>query len=157
MSIDSVLTAVQNSTVAHAISKSNHLVAAGLQVVHVLGFVVLLASLILISLRLLGLVFKKQPIEQVARDATRLIWWGLAVAVLSGTLMFVSSPKLYFFKGIFELKMLLLIVAVIVQVTVFRKVATSNSPSPVLARISVALSLASWFGVGMAGRAIGFM
>jgi hypothetical protein len=156
MSIDSVLTAIQNSAIAHAISKSNHLVAAGLQIVHVLGFVVLLASLVLLSLRLLGLVFKKQPIEQVSRDAIRLIWWGLAVAVISGTLMFVSSPKLYFFKEVFQLKMLLLIVAVLVQVTLFRKV-VAGSHSPSFARSIVALSLVCWFGISMAGRAIGFM
>jgi hypothetical protein len=156
MSVDPVLTAIQNSAVAHAISKSNHLVAAGLQIVHVLGFVVLLASLVLLSLRLLGLVFKKQPIEQVSRDAIRLIWWGLAIAVISGTLMFVSSPKLYFFKGVFQLKMLLLIVAVLVQVTLFRKVVADN-PTPSFARSIVALSLVAWFGIGMAGRAIGFV
>jgi hypothetical protein len=156
MSVDSVLTAIQNSGVAHAISKSNHLVAAGLQIVHVLGFVVLLASLVLLSLRLLGMVFKKQPLEQVSRDAIRLIWWGLAIAVISGTLMFVSSPKLYFFKEVFQLKMLLLIVAVIVQVTLFRKVIAGNH-SPSVARSIVALSLVAWFGIGMAGRAIGFV
>jgi hypothetical protein len=156
MSIDSALTAIQDSAVAHAISKSNHLVAAGLQIVHVLGFIVLLASLVLLSLRLLGLVFKKQPMEQVSRDAIRLIWWGLTIAVISGTLMFVSSPKLYFFKGVFQLKMLLLIVAVIVQVTLFRKV-VAGSQSPSFTRMIVALSLVAWFGIGMAGRAIGFV
>ena len=155
--LDSVLTAIQNSAVAHAISKSNHLVAAGLQIVHVLGFVVLLASLVLISLRVLGVAFKKQPVAQVAKDAIRLIWLGLAVALASGTLMFVSSPKLYFFNWAFDLKMLLLIVAVVVQVTLFRKVATIETPNPIFARISVALSLVAWFGIGLAGRAIGFI
>ncbi|MEJ1962337.1 MAG: hypothetical protein WDO56_12650 [Gammaproteobacteria bacterium] len=33
-----VLKALQNSAVAHAVSKSNHMVGAGLQIVHVLGF-----------------------------------------------------------------------------------------------------------------------
>jgi hypothetical protein len=76
--------------------------------------------------------------------------------VISGTLMFVSSPKLYFFKEVFQLKMLLLIVAVIVQVTLFRKVIAGNH-SPSVARSIVALSLVAWFGIGMAGRAIGFV
>jgi hypothetical protein len=156
MSIDSALTAIQDSAVAHAISKSNHLIAAGLQIVHVLGFVVLLAALVLLSLRLLGLVFKQQPIEQVSRDAIRLIWWGLAIAEISGTLMFVSSPKLYFFKGVFQIKMLFLIVAVIVQITLFRKV-VAGGHSPSFVRSIVALSLVAWFGIGMAGRAIGFV
>lgn len=157
MSINDVLTQIQNSSLAHAISKSDHLVAASLQIVHVLSFVLLLASLVLISLRVLGLALKQQPVSQVAQDATRLIWLGLALAVTSGTLMFVASPKLYFYKWAFELKMLLLVVAVIVQTTLFRKVAASETPNAHLARASVALSLVVWFGIGMAGRVIGFI
>jgi hypothetical protein len=152
-----VLTAIQNSAVAHAVSKSNHMVGAGLQIVHVLGFILLLASLVLISLRLLGLAFADQPISKVGRDATRLIWLGLALAVISGTLMFVSSPKMYYYNPAFELKMLLLVVAVLVQVLLLRRVTVNDSPTPALARTSVALSLVFWFGVGLAGRIIGFI
>ena len=152
-----VLKAIQDSAVAHAVSKSNHMVGAGLQIVHVLGFILLLSSLVLISLRLLGLAFVEQPISKVGRDATRLIWVGLALAVVSGTLMFVSSPRMYYYNPAFELKMLLLIVAVLIQVLFLRRVAANDSPAPALARTSVALSLVFWFGVGLAGRIIGFI
>src|SRR5688572_29426743 len=107
MSIAEILTVIQDSPVAHAISKSNHMVAAGLQVVHVLGFIALLAALVLISLRLLNLVFRNQPMSEVMRDANRFFHIGLFLTVLSGTLMFVATPKLYFYKVAFELKMLL--------------------------------------------------
>jgi len=157
MSIARVLTAIQNSTVAHAISKSNHMVAASLQIVHVIGFILLLSSIVLISLRLLGLAFTQQPISKVGRDSTRLIWIGLALTVASGTLMFVSSPRLYYYNPAFELKMLLLIAAVLIQVLLLRRVSASDSPTPALVRTTVALSLVSWFGVGLAGRIIGFI
>src|SRR6187399_3275603 len=141
MTTDSVLTAIQNSPVAHLISKSNHLVGAGLQVVHVIGFIALLASLVLISLRLLNLVLKQQPLSDVTRDANRLFYIGLALTVASGVLMFVSTPKLYYYKAAFELKMLLFITALLIQFAVFRRVAASSSPHPVLARTTVAASL----------------
>lgn len=157
MSTAEVLTAIQNSAVAHAVSKSNHMVGAGLQIFHVLGFILLLASIVLISLRLLGLAFAQQPISKVGRDATRLIWIGLALTVVSGTLMFVSSPRLYYYNPAFELKMLLLVAAVLVQVLLLRRVAASDAPAPALVRTTVALSLVSWFGVGLAGRIIGFI
>ena len=157
MTINEVLTVIQNSPVAHAVSKSNHMVGAGLQIVHVLGFILLLAALLMLSLRLLGLILKKQPLPQVARDATRLIWVGLGAAVASGVLMFVSTPKLYYFNWAFELKMGLFLAAIIVQLALFRRVAASESPSPALARTAVALSLLAWFGVGLAGRMIGFI
>ncbi len=157
MSTAQVLTAIQNSALAHAVSKSNHMVGAGLQIVHVIGFILLLSSIVLISLRLLGLAFAQQPVSKVGRDATRLIWLGLALTVASGTLMFVSSPKMYYYNPAFELKMLLLVAAVLVQVLLLRRVSANDSPTPMLVRTTVALSLASWFGVGLAGRIIGFI
>lgn len=156
MSIAEVLTAIQDSPVAHAISKSNHLVAASLQVVHVLGFIALLAALVLISLRLLNLVFVNQSLKEVTREANRLMYIGLGLTVLSGTLIFVATPKLYFYKFMFVLKILLFVGAIVLQFALFRRVAAQESPNPVLARATVGISLAVWFSVGLAGRMIGF-
>lgn len=157
MSTLDVLTAIQDSAIAHAISKSDHLVGAGLQIIHVMGLVLFLASLVLISLKLLGWVFAQQSVSQVAAETSRLMWLGLGLTALSGTLMFVASPKLYFYNWAFGLKMLLLLVAVAVQVVLFRKVAISESASPAFARVAVGLSVASWFAVALAGRMIGFV
>jgi uncharacterized membrane protein len=157
MTTHEILTAIQNSPIAHAISKSNHMVGATLQVVHVLGFILLLASLVLISLRLLCLAFKQQPVTRVARDASRLLWIGLGMAVASGTLMFASSARLYFYNPAFEVKMALFAIAVLVQLLLLRRATATDSPTPALARASVALSLVFWFGVGLAGRIIGFI
>jgi cytochrome bd-type quinol oxidase subunit 2 len=151
------LTFIQSTPLSHAISKSNHLLIAGFQVFHVIGFVLLLAALVLISLRLLGLILQQQPVPEVARQALRLLWSGLALAVISGTLMFIGSPRHYFYNPAFDVKMLLLVAAVIIQTVLFRKVANSSAPRPWLARASVAVSLAMWFAVSMAGRAIGFV
>jgi hypothetical protein len=151
------LTFIQSTPLSHAISKSNHLLIAGFQVFHVIGFVLLLAALVLISLRLLGLILQQQPVPEVARQALRLLWSGLALAVISGTLMFIGSPRHYFYNPAFDVKMLLLVAAVIIQTVLFRKVANSSAPRPWLARASVAVSLAMWLAVSMAGRAIGFV
>jgi hypothetical protein len=157
MSSVDVLDWIQSTRLSHWISKSNHLLIAGFQVIHVMGFILLLASLVLISLRLLGLIFKQQTVPQVAREATRLIWVGLAMAVGTGILMFIGSPKHYFYNPAFDVKMLLLLVAVIVQALLFGRVAASETQKPWLARTAVALSLVFWFAVSMAGRAIGFV
>jgi hypothetical protein len=151
------LSFIQSTPLSHAISKSNHLLIAGFQVFHVIGFVLLLAALVLISLRLLGLILQQQPVPEVARQALRLLWSGLALAVISGTLMFIGSPRHYFYNPAFDVKMLLLVAAVIIQTILFRKVANSSAPRPWLARASVAVSLAMWLAVSMAGRAIGFV
>jgi hypothetical protein len=157
MTTETLLGAIQGSALSHAISKANHLLMAGFQVIHVMGFVLLLAALVLIRLRLLGLILAQQTIPAVARQALRLLWSGLALAVGSGLLMFIGSPRHYFYNPAFDTKMVLLVIAVLVQAVLFRKVAHSDQPSPWLARASVALSLSLWFAVSMAGRAIGFV
>ena len=157
MSIVDALIAIQNSGFARAITKSDHLVIAGLQIIHVFAFLLLLSSLVLMSLRLLGLVLQRQSLPLVTYGPTRLFWSGLSLAVISGALMFVTGTRHYFYNRAFDAKMLLLLVAVVIQLVLFRKVAVSESPSPVLATATVALSLVFWFGVAIAGRAIGFV
>lgn len=152
-----VLDWLQDSSLAHAISKTDHLVGAGLQIIHVMGLVALLASLVLIGLHLMGVAFKQQPTAAIAKEATKLVWLGLGLTALSGTLMFIATPKLYFYNPAFRLKMLLFFVAVIIQLALFRQASTQPSPSPVLARATVSISLVVWFGVAMAGRMIGFI
>ena len=157
MTVTSILDRIQNSLLSHAISQSDHLVIAGFQVIHVIGFVVLLAALVLVSLRLLGVVLTRQPVPQVTGQALRLLWTGLALAVASGSLMFIGSPRHYFYNPAFEIKMGLLLAAVIVQAALFHRIARAERAGPWLTRASVVLSLALWFAVSMAGRAIGFV
>jgi hypothetical protein len=157
LSIPDALSAIQNNGLARAITKSNHLVIAGLQIVHVFGFLLLLASLLLMSLRLLGLALRQHSVPQVTRQPATLFAWGLALVIVSGALMFVTGPKHYFYNSAFEVKMLLLLAAALLHVTVFRSVAASESPNPLLARVAAVLSLILWFGIGIAGRAIGFV
>ncbi len=157
MSTVEVLTALQNSVLGHAIGKSDHLVGATAQIFHVLGFVILLASVVLINLRLAGVALTAQSIPQFTRDPSRLIWVGLASAVISGILMFVSAPLLYFANPAFITKIWLLLAAVIVQVTLYRHVISRDSVNPWLNRASIVFSLFLWFGVGVTGRAIGYI
>jgi hypothetical protein len=157
MRIVDALTAIQISGFARAITKSNHLVIAVLQIIHVFAFLLLLSSLVLMSLRLWGLVLQRQSIPQVTQGPTRLFWFGLSLAVISGALMFVTGTKHYYYNRAFDAKMLLLLTAVVFQLALFHRVAVSESPRPALAKASVALSLVFWFGVAIAGRAIGFV
>ena len=53
--------------------------------------------------------------------------------------------------------MLLLLTAVVIQLALFHRVAVSESLRPALARVVAAFSLVLWFGVAIAGRAIGFV
>lgn len=155
--VDRSLQTIQHCAIARAISKSNHLTIAALQIVHICGFLLVLTSLALMCLRLLGLVLQQQRVRSVTRDTTRLLWGGLALAIVSGSLLFLTGPTHYFYNRAFEAKMLLLAAAVAVQLSLFRRVVARDAPRPRLARWTAALSLALWFAVAVAGRAIAFV
>lgn len=157
MTVVEVLQAIQDSALAHAISKTDHLVGAGLQIVHVIGLILFLASIVLIALRTMGWALSEQTVADVAKSASKLMWLGLVLTAMSGTLMFVATPKLYFYNSAFGLKMGLIVLAIAVQATLFRQIANETLAHPALAKASVVLCVTAWFGVAIAGRMIGFV
>jgi hypothetical protein len=136
---------------------ANHLVIEVTEVLHVLGLITLLAALLLVNLRLLGIGLKRQPSLLVAASAAPLVWGGLSVTILTGTILFLSGPVRYYYNSAFLPKMGLLALALIVQFTLYRKVTKAEQPRPLLATGSALLSLSLWFSVGLFGRAIGYV
>jgi len=148
---------LQETPVARSISKSNHLVGAGLQVAHIFGFLMLLTAVLFVSLRLLGLVLPEQPVSLVWREARKFVWAGFGLAVVSGILMFLTTPQRYLGNAAFLLKMALLVVAVLLQSLLFRRVAEDDSAALLPARAGAMLTLAVWLAIAGAGRFIGFL
>lgn len=157
MTVVEVLQTIQDSALAHAISKTDHMVGAALQIVHVLGLILFLASIVLIALRTMAWALTEQTVADVAKSASKLMWLGLVLTAMSGTLMFVATPKLYFYNSAFGLKMGLIVLAIAVQAALFRQIANETLACPALAKVSVVLCVTAWFGVAIAGRMIGFV
>jgi hypothetical protein len=128
-----------------------------LEMVHLLGLTVLLGALMVLDLRLFGFGMRKQPVSQLARDLTAWTRIGLVTILSSGVLLFFGEPMKLFGSPSFHVKMLLLFLAIVFQFTLFRKVTLSDGASPGLDKVAGLLSLCLWFGVGLAGRAIGFL
>ena len=131
---------------------------AGLFVVHLIGITLLLGGTVVISLRLLGAGFRSGPPAQLAREVAPWRTAGLALALLSGSLIFTGGAVSYFEGGWFRRKMALLVIALVFNVTWFRTVtrAPEGRFSPWQTRVTAAVALLLWFGVGVAGRAIAF-
>jgi hypothetical protein len=157
MTLVDLLSAVQKTPFAHGIATANHMLVASLQIVHVFGFILLLAPLLLICLRIIGLVLRDQPLQDIVRQARKLSWLGLAMALTSGALMFLSAPLHYYFNWAFDTKIVLVLAALLLYGGFFAWVVGLESRHPTLAKITVSLSLLAWIAVCMAGRAIGFV
>ena len=153
----SVLQWVQDTGFGIFLRKSNHLVGASFQLVHILGFVLLLASVTLINLRLLGLALVQETPSRIVGAGNKLLGIGLAAAVLSGTLIFLAGPVRYSSNEFFQLKMVLLIAAVLFQASLFRVASKHAAERPFAGKAAAVISLLLWFGVGISGRGIGFI
>ena len=125
---------------------------------HLLGLTLLLGAMLLINLRLFGLVMRQTPVTRIARPLFPWMLGSLAVMLGSGVLLFFSEAMKCYGSSPFRLKMILLSLAILFQFTIYRKVTTSDGTSihPLQGALVGLLSLMLWFGVGLAGRAIGF-
>jgi hypothetical protein len=148
---------LQNSALGVALREASPPVILAIQLTHVLGLVLLLTTLLLVNLRLLGLGLARLPLQELVRATRWSLRLGLALAIVSGTLLYLSAPVSYIANAAFVPKMLLLAAALVVQASLYRIVTVRAHVAPLLARSTAVLSLSLWFSVGLAGRAIGFV
>ena len=123
-----------------------------LETIHLFGLVLLLGTVLILSLRLLGLLMPHQPVPELARALGRYTALGLGIMLPSGVLMFVATAVRCYGNTSFWVKMCFLATALVFHFTYFQKALRSGS-SPKFAACG---ALVLWFGVGAAGRSIGF-
>jgi hypothetical protein len=139
---------IRNSRVAFPIIENFHL----------FGLTILLGSFVILAMRQFGLIYRTQPISAVAKALRPWNRWSLAVMLVSGTLLFLSEAMKCYSNTSFRVKMMFLFAALLFQFTVYNRiVASEDKVAPVGGKIAAAVVLCLWFGVGWAGRAIGFL
>ncbi|MBZ5636743.1 MAG: hypothetical protein LAO55_26760 [Acidobacteriia bacterium] len=129
------------------------------ETIHILALTIMYGAMIVLDLRLLGLAMRKQSTALLARNLDPYMTWGLVVMLASGFLLFTSEAMKSYVNEGFRFKMAVLVPAVLFQFTLFRWVTHKEEVErsrPLGWMVSVA-SLVLWFGVGVGGRAIGFV
>jgi hypothetical protein len=142
---------LERSAVATAIRDST-LLTAWLSAVHLLGVTLVGGGALLSGLRFAGGLFADQPFDHVVRPAGRAILFGLAISIVTGALLFSSRASAAVQNGFFQLKMLLLLAAVVCQALISRRVGVAAAGAGVTRFIGV-LGSALCFGVIVAGCA----
>jgi hypothetical protein len=127
------------------------------EMIHLIGLTMLLGSLMVLDLRLFGFGLLRQRTSDLAKDLHA--WWlsGLAIILGSGVLLFFGEPMKLYGSVSFHVKMILLASAIVFQFTLFRHVTNGKQASSLLNKFAGVVSLMLWFGVGLAGRGIGFL
>lgn len=123
------------------------------QVVHVLGLVLMIGPVVLVDLRLLNLLFKREPAHVILGQLLPLSWIGFAILLISGPLLFAAQAEKVYANPFLQLKFLLLIVAGL-NVAVFHRTTYTrvsvwgeSGATPGRAKLAAVLSLALWVGV----------
>ena len=130
-----------------------------IETIHILALTMMFGAIVIIDLRMLGLGMKKQSVALLARNLEPYMTWGLVTMLATGYLLFCSEAMKCFANDGFKFKMAVLFPAIVFQFTLFRWITHRDEEGRPMALgwVVALLSLALWFGVGVGGRAIGFV
>ena len=116
----------------------------------------------MIDLRLIGVFWADRPMKDVSSRFLPLVWWPLLILAATGAIMIISEPARSLKNPAFQLKMILLIAALIVT-GVFQYLAWRNAKfgnlrsGPRAAAVTVAIvSMLLWASIIFAGRWIAY-
>jgi hypothetical protein len=151
-----VLVWLQSTRVATIVGESQ-LLTGFLSSVHLLGLTLIVGSVLFSSLRLLGVVFPERPAPDVIGPARHGIVVGLGISVTTGLLLFAPRATAASESGFFQLKMALLLAAVVFHGVVYRSVTKRADVRPLVQRLAGSVALALWFGVALAACAFIFL
>lgn len=115
---------------------------------HAIGMAIVVGAFTMVDIRVLGFA-RGIPIRAFDRLLT-IGWLGFLINFISGCLLFTGDARRFFFQGVFEIKMVLIVLGGIVMWRLVRTLKTD--PDSTRARRLAALSLILWFGAIIAGR-----
>jgi hypothetical protein len=123
---------------------------------HIASFALSIGTIAIVDLRLLGLGMKQQSAAQLTKDTGLWTFAGLVIVILSGLMIFSSDPIHYTYNEAFRFKVTVLLLAIVFNYTIHRKVALSN-PSSLLGKLVGGVSLLMWLSVVYGGLWIAFV
>jgi hypothetical protein len=149
---------LDNSSFGHGVRNSVWLFPF-IEILHLLALGVLGGTILIVNLRLLGFRFRSEPVSELAKDVQPWMVSSLAVMLVSGFFLFSSESVKMYGNWAFRAKMVSLLLAIVFTFTLYRKVTFSDETpmSPLWHKLAALVSLMLWAGVGLAGRAIGYV
>jgi hypothetical protein len=118
--------------------------------IHIAMFTMSVGTIALVDFRMLGLAMRRQTPAQLLKDTSMWTLTGLIIVITSGIVIWTTDPLRYYFNPAFRYKCIALVVAVIYNYTIHRKVAQSN-PSLLVGGAVAMVSLLLWISIVFAG------
>lgn len=133
-----------------------------LESLHVLAVALVFGTILIVDLRLLGVASYRGSAAKLIVELLPYTWVAFVLAVVTGSLMFISNAVAYANNTQFLLKLVAIAIAGLNMMwfhsTAYRKIANwdADMPPPAAARFAGILSLILWTLVIFLGRWIGF-
>jgi hypothetical protein len=129
---------------------------AAVNAAHILGIALLVGAILPLDLRLLG-CWPGIPRRHLVQVLVPVASAGLALALVTGALLFSVRPAEYAALGVFQLKLLLVGLAVVSALALHIRYGWSlDDAGPGHLRLAAGLSMACWVGALVLGRMIAF-
>jgi hypothetical protein len=126
-----------------------------LECFHILGFAILVGSIALVDFRLLGFGLR-QDAGELAKALAPWTLFGLVLVLLSGPMLFSSDPDMYYLNRSFQIKMVVLLLALVFHYTIRRKLLRGDLSAD-SGKLVACVSLALWTTVIFGGIFIAFV
>jgi hypothetical protein len=150
---------IERSALGTSVNESLYAFAL-IESVHLLALAVIGGAVLIVDMRLLGLGLKRLPVAQVARTAQPWLIGSLIAIIVTGFPLFASlAAGKYYGNEAFWYKMYFLAAATIFTFAVRQRIAMGDEAraASALGKLTAITSLVLWSGVGVMGRAIGFI
>jgi hypothetical protein len=133
------------------------------QCVHIVCIAIVISSVFMMDLRLLNLMGRDQPTGSYAARFLPWIWYCLPILLVSGSILIIAEPARSLENPAFQLKMALLIGAMIATVILHRPIGKESayweltSNHRMASKVIAVASLLLWIGIIFCGRWIAYM
>ncbi len=146
---------IQQNAIADALNSSEWVFPIA-ECFHIAAFAWSIGLIALVDFRMLGVGLKRETVPQVAKATAPWTLLGLAVVLLSGPILFLSDARMYLHNPSFQFKISALVIAIIFNYTIHRKVAMSDNSSAGVRVVVGVISLLLWVSVVFGGLFIAF-
>jgi hypothetical protein len=151
---------LESTALSHAMRTSLWLYPI-VEIVHILGFAILVGSVAMFDLRLLGFA-RRLPVQALGQHLLPWALASLALVVPAGLMMFSAHPADFIGNRVFQLKLALIAAAGLnaaaFHAGAYRSVGKwdAQRPAPACARLHALASLAIWIAIISCGRLLAY-
>jgi hypothetical protein len=161
VSLNQICQWIDHTALSQAIQATKWVVPT-VQTVHILAIAVVASSALMIDLRLIGVFWANRPMNAVSSRFLPLVWWPLLILAATGAIMITAEPARSLKNPAFQLKMVLLVAALIVT-GLFQFLQRRNAafgdlhagPRAAAAMLAI-VSMLLWSSIIFAGRWIAY-